>query len=71
MHVKANHKVYSVKPVDLMVEFRTSPAKDFCHRYNIVLNEDGTVYDLDLKCSFNCVYNWARNFKESPYVTNS
>jgi hypothetical protein len=57
-----NHKIKGMRPVDFMVEFRTSSPRDFCKRYNIIINEDGTVYDLILKCRFSCVYNWANNF---------
>jgi hypothetical protein len=68
MQQKYNHKVYSMRLVDFMVEFRTSHHEEFCRRYNIILNEDGSVYDLDLKRTFSCMYNWASEIKETAYV---
>jgi len=68
MHLKYNHKVYSMNPVDFMVEFRTSHDNEFCRRYNIIINDDGSIYDLDLKSTFDCMYNWARAIRDENNV---
>lgn len=47
-------------PVDVIVEFRTTEnPKKFVKKYNIIHNNDGSIYDLDLKKTFKCMYNWA------------
>lgn len=62
------YKFCGAQPIDFVVEFRTSSPDDFSHRYNIILNDDGSVYDLDLKCAFTCVYNWANNLGAYAHV---
>lgn len=36
----------------------------FTSKYNIIINEDGSVYDKDLKSTYNSLYNWAYDLKE-------
>ena len=59
MHFK-QAKFIKKASVDFLVEFRTTrnPSK-FFRKYNIIHNSDGSIYDLDLKLNFKCMYNWA------------
>lgn len=50
----------NIRPVDILVEYRRSRSRVFASKYNIVFNEDGSIYDPDLKKQFGCMYNWAR-----------
>jgi len=59
MHFK-QAKFSNKASVDVLVEFRTAPNPSrFFQKYNIVYNNDGSIYDLDLHLKFNSMYNWA------------
>jgi hypothetical protein len=59
MHFKESQFI-AKRPIDFIVEFRTSKnPKNFLKKYNIIVNNDGSIYDLDLKKGFECMYNWA------------
>ena len=48
-------------PIDFIIEFRTTKNPNiFFKKYNIINNPDGSIYDLDLKKKFECIYNWAK-----------
>lgn len=56
------HYLLNKRAIDFITEFRTSSnVNNFLRKYNIILNDDGSIYDMVHKKHFPCVYNWARN----------
>lgn len=48
----------------LLEKYRTSSEKDFTRKYNIILNDDGSVFDkVEEKC-YNNLSQWIQSIKE-------
>jgi hypothetical protein len=53
---KINHK-----EIALFSEYKHSEGKTFEHKYHIIINNDGTVYDCSLKNVYDSFMLWAKS----------
>lgn len=49
----------------LLSEYRITDPKIFSKNYNINLNEDGSVFDKDLKIQYDTLSDWMKSAKRS------
>jgi len=59
-YYKNSHLIKNKTVQDILAEYRTLPEKSFQINYNIKLNRDGTVFDRQLKSSYNSLKHWAK-----------
>ena len=59
------------RPLDFIIEYRISNSiQDFSKKYNIIVNDDGSIYDPKLKTNFKCLQKWAKARYNSHYNYN-
>lgn len=50
---------------EILSEYRTSDPTTFSRNYNISLNDDGSVFDKDLKMRYDTLSDWMKSAKRS------
>lgn len=53
---------------DLLVEYRRADTSEFCKKYKIKLNEDGTIFDCQTKTKYDTLSNWAKALVDNQEV---
>jgi hypothetical protein len=60
MLIKQKYFINNKTVTEFLVDFRVSNNYNkFLKRYNVISNVDGSLYDLDLRKRFSCIYDWA------------
>ena len=63
--VKKLETLNSKGPPEIFAEYRVSDPLVFSRTYNINLNDDGTVFDKDLKMRYDTLSEWMKSTKRS------
>ena len=49
---------------EILQKYRTTSEQEFNRKYNIILNEDGTVFDKTENKCYNTLSQWVQSIKE-------
>lgn len=63
---KKLEQIRSKRRSEIFSEYRTTDPLTFSRNYNISLNDDGSVFDKDLKISYNTLSEWMKGTKRMP-----